>query len=340
MSSAIVYPAHPEQILKALGKVWTSLGYEEKQHNAPTVLRACAMTLIVATDEEDKGFSASQTIAELMREHPSRGIVIAVSAQAEHSIEARVLAQCWKPFGKAQQICCEEIEITTRPESWPNIGPTLVGLIPADLPVIFWCRHTAALSPAATRYQVAGLEAVMDLSTKVVVDTHGEDLSTALELISQWRAKGRVIADLQWARLTAWRQPIAQVFDNASREIPFAKFDTIEIGYTDEKPSARPFYVAGWLSSARKTKVSFKRTKGFGSGIHCITLRSESETIKFERTGPDTMTLSSTNGRERRYIYAEPSVYSLLNEELGITGPDPAFDAAFTRARELMNDYR
>src|SRR5438270_8467650 len=104
MSSAVIYPAQPEQILKGLGKLWNSLGQEEKQQGKPTVLRACAMTLIVATDENDCGFSASQTISELMHEHPSRGIVLAVSPKAERPIEARVLAQCWKPFGKAEQI--------------------------------------------------------------------------------------------------------------------------------------------------------------------------------------------------------------------------------------------
>src|ERR1700748_1098417 len=105
MSSTVLFPAQPEQILKGLSKLWTSLGQEEKQLGKPTVLRACAMTLIIATDEADAGFAASQTISELMHEHPGRGIVIAVSEKAEHDIEARVLAQCWKPFGKAQQIC-------------------------------------------------------------------------------------------------------------------------------------------------------------------------------------------------------------------------------------------
>ena len=47
--------------------------------------------------------------------------------QRRTSLQARVLAQCWKPFGKAQQICCEQIEITANPESWPNVGPTLIG---------------------------------------------------------------------------------------------------------------------------------------------------------------------------------------------------------------------
>jgi glucose-6-phosphate dehydrogenase assembly protein OpcA len=340
MSSAIIFPAQPEQILKGLGKLWTSLGEEEKHQGRPTVLRACAMTLIVASDEADGGFAASQIISELMHEHPSRGIVLAVSDKAEHGIEARVLAQCWKPFGKAQQICCEQIEITTRPESWPNIGPTLIGLTAADLPAIFWCRHKAALSPSATRHQVAGLEAVMDLSTKVIVDTNGEDLATAFDLISQWRAKGRIIADLEWARLTPWRQPIAQIFDNSSRETPFSKFTSFEIAYTGDTPCARVFYAGGWLSGQRKTKVSFVKTSGYGPGIHRISLRADSETIDFERTGNDCMTLRTTNGRERKYNFTDLSLYTLMNEELSVVSGDPSYETAFTRAQELMHEYR
>jgi len=209
MSSAVIFPAQPESILKGLGKLWTSLGQEEKQQGKPTVLRACAMTLIVATDEPDSGFAASQTISELMHSHPARGIVLAVSPDAEKSLEARVLAQCWKPFGKAQQICCEQIEITARPQSWPNVGPTLVGLTVADLPVIFWCRHKGALRQAATKEEHAGLEAITSLATKIVIDTHDMPASEAVTLIERWQARGRVVADLEWTRLTPWREPLA-----------------------------------------------------------------------------------------------------------------------------------
>ena len=190
MSSAVIFPAQPEQILKGLGKLWTSLGEEEKQHGKPTVLRACAMTLIVATDEADAGFAASQTISELMHEHPARGIVLAVSQDAERNVEARVLAQCWKPFGKAQQICCEQIEITVRPEAWPNVGPTLVGLAAADLPVIFWCRHNAALSSGCTSNDKAGMTAIMNLATKVIVDTAGMEASEAIDSIRRLAIAG------------------------------------------------------------------------------------------------------------------------------------------------------
>jgi glucose-6-phosphate dehydrogenase assembly protein OpcA len=334
MSSAIIFPAQPEQILKGLGKLWTSLGQEEKQQGKPTVLRACAMTLIIATDKPDAGFAASQTISELMREHPSRGIVLAVSDSAEHGLEARVLAQCWKPFGKAQQICCEQIEITARPEAWPNVGPTLTGLIAADLPVIFWCRHEAALKPSATPEQRAGLEAVMSLATKTIIDSRCEDARTAFNLLAAWRKRGQIVADLEWTRLTPWREPIAHVFDNP--EFKLSKFRSIEIAHGDERPCASALYAGGWLSAPYKASVAFTRTEGKGSGLQRITLRSDSGQIDFERTG-DCMTLRTPNGRDRKYNYKDATVDALMTEELSVVGHDPAFDAAFARAQELLN---
>jgi len=339
VSSAAILPAHPENILKALGKLWTSLGEEEHQHGAPTVLRACAMTLIVATEEAGGSYSASQIISELMREHPSRGIVLAISGEAEQPFQAQVLAQCWKPFGKAQQICCEQIEITVHPDNWVNVGPTLVGLTAADLPVIFWCRYKAALSADASEDQRAGLQTVLNLSTKVIVDTFGDDAPSAFDLISRMRVGGRVVADLEWARLTPWRQPIAQIFENPARTNKYSDFHTVEITHCDDEPGPSAYYAAGWFSSVRKAKVSFIKTDGgFGPGLHGIRLISDSETIAFERTACDCMRLSSTNGRERAYSFQESNLYSLMHEELSVPGFDPYFDAAFARAQEILRE--
>ncbi len=336
MSSAIIFPAQPDQILKGLGKLWTSLGEEEKHQGKPTVLRACSMTVVVATDEEDNGYSASQVISELMREHPSRGIVLAVSREAEHSMQARVLAQCWKPFGRAQQICCEQIEITAKPDSWPNVGPTLAGLTVADLPVIFWCRHKGALSAAATPEQKEGLQVVLDLATKVIIDNAGEDPIAGFELIHRLQQGGRAVADLEWARLTFWRQPIAQIFDNPMRTNGFSNFHTVEIVHSGSQPGAMALYAAGWFSSINRADVNFVQHSGANRSLQCIRLVSNDETIEFERTGEDSMKLSSTNGRQRSYTHAEGSLYSLLNEELSIIDADPCFNAAFRRAQELL----
>jgi glucose-6-phosphate dehydrogenase assembly protein OpcA len=340
MSSAVISPAQPEQILKGLGKLWTSLGEEEKQQGKPTVLRACAMTLIVATDEADEGFFASQTISELMREHPSRGIVLAVTERGAEEPEARVLAQCWKPFGKAQQICCEQIEVKARLESWLKVGPILLGLIAADLPVVFWCRYRDAFRNTADAFQKRGIESVMELASKTIVDTHGLETASAFDQISTWRRQGRVIADLEWTRLTPWREPLGHLFDNQARENRFSNFHMIEICHTEEKPTASELYAAGWLSAPYGARVSFKKVDGFGSGLQSIALYSDTETITFERTGNECMRIHSTNGRDRRYSYTDAAIDALMTEELSIIGPDPAFDAAFARAQELVREHR
>ncbi len=335
MSTAVIFPAQPEQILKGLGKLWTSVGQEEKQQGRPTVLRACAMTLIVATDDSDAGFASSQTITDLMREHAGRGIVVTVSPTAERTLEARVLAQCWKPFGKAQQICSEQIQIVARPESWPTLDATLTGLTVADLPVIFWCRHGGVLRKTATAEDRAGLEAVMDLATKVVVDTRGIEAKDASDLLAHWLSQDRIVADLEWTRLTAWREPLAHLFDFPSSGPRFSAFHSIEVEYTDEQIPLSALYLAGWLSAPRHAKVSFARAKGFVPGVHRVRLTSEAETIVFERNSCECATLSSTNGRERKYSMTEPSLTALLTEELSLMGIDPAYDAAFARAQEL-----
>lgn len=335
MSSSVIFPAQPEQILKGLGKLWTTLGQEEKEQGKPTVLRACAMTLIVATDEQD-GYGCAQTISELMRGHPSRGIVISISREAEHSLEARVLAQCWKPFGKAQQICCEQIEITAHPESWPNVGQTLVGLTVADLPVVFWCRHKAALRADATSEQKAGLQAVLDLSTKVVVDSSGYEPAAALELIARLQSSERAVADLEWSRLTPWRQPVAQLFDNPARTNKLSDFTNIEVTYGGEHLPPSALYFAAWLSQPYRAKVKWTRVDSANSGLQSLAMMAGDETITIERTGKDCVRLYSTNGRERTYSVPDLPAHTLLEEELSLAGRDPAFDHAFERAKELL----
>lgn len=335
MSTGVIFPAQPEQILKSLGKLWTEMGREEKGHGAPTVLRACAMTLIVATDESDDGYVASQTISELMKDNPSRGIVLKVSADSEHDVEARVLAQCWKPFGKAQQICCEQIEITARPTSWPNVGPTLVGLVAADLPVIFWCRYCSALRSDASANEKAGLAAIVALAHKVIFDSSSLPPDDAIAIIEKWQRQGRVVADLEWTRLTPWREPLCHVFDNENRHNDFSKFHRVEIEHTGDKPTLSALYMGAWLSRPANAGVTFKKVEGFVAGLHKVTLRADDETIEFGRNSAECATLSSTSGRSRRYNFTAPSLTALMTEELAIAASDPVFDSVVPRLKEL-----
>jgi glucose-6-phosphate dehydrogenase assembly protein OpcA len=211
-----------------------------------------------------------------------------------------------------------------------------VGLVAADLPVIFWCRHRAALRRDASADEKAGLAAVVQLAQKVIFDSRDLPADDAIGLISDWQQKRRVAADLQWTRLTPWREPICHIFDNESRGNGFSRFRSFEIEHADEEPSLQALYMGAWLSSHGKSGVTFTKVKGFGSGLQKVILRSDDETIQFVREGTNSATLSSTNGRSRKYNFGETSLTALLTEELAVAGSDAVFNTTFERVKELV----
>src|SRR5258708_33342075 len=128
----------PEKILHDLHELWDQLG---RQQDTPGgLLRACAMTLVVAGDEDtgDGHEDVRRTLGVLMHDHPSRAIVVHAREGAEPS--ARVFAECWMPFGRYQQICAEGIELIADAWHMDDIARLLPPLLAPDLPVVLWCR--------------------------------------------------------------------------------------------------------------------------------------------------------------------------------------------------------
>jgi glucose-6-phosphate dehydrogenase assembly protein OpcA len=334
--STTIHSAKPEAILKELGKLWTSLGEEESKNGKPTVLRACAMTLLVATDDDDTElFAASQTLVDLMQTHPSRAIVLRSTPNAEQGLASRVLAQCWKPFGKAQQICCEQIEVEASPARWPNIGPTVLGLTVPDLPVVVWCRQKSALTPHGENSAHAGLDAVLELATKVIVDTRGLDLTGAFEVMEEWETPGRSVADLEWSRITPWREAIAGAFEDPHLLSQREHFTSVEITSGDSVPPASALYLAAWLQKGVPAKPQFVQGGKYGSGLQKVRLLGDDAQVELELVGPQCLALR-VGGKSQNLSLQTSSLYGLMHEELTILGQDDEFRAAFTRAKALL----
>ena len=88
-------------------------------------------------------------IASLMHEHPSRAIVLRIRPGSE--LDARVFAQCWMPFGKRQQICCEQVEITSPEAALGDAASLITGIVVPDLPVVLYLRTPALIGNAGSR---------------------------------------------------------------------------------------------------------------------------------------------------------------------------------------------
>lgn len=310
----------PELILKQLAKLWVDLGKEEVEPGSAGVLRACAMTLIVAVSEKEDPQGLGETISELMHEHPSRVIVLRVCGADESRLESRVFAQCWKPFGRHQQICCEQVEITASPSRFPDVPKLVLGLTVPDLPVVLWSR-----SILLTEHPEA--QQLFTLPDKIVVDSSQlEDAEAGLKYVRGLFQQGRNVADLEWTRITFWRETVSQIFEN-ERNIPYLKsIRHVTISHEGDVAPVRARYLGLWFTHSLPDpiEVTFEPAPSqSGSRICGIAMDGEGFEASLSREGSSV--LLSVNGRKRRTAFPKANDYLLMSEELSIVGADPVF---------------
>src|SRR5690349_22579850 len=151
----------PERILKDLHQLWAQMAKDQAESGG--VLRACAMTLVVAAENAGDADQVRRTVGILMHNHPSRAVIVSPGGEPT-GLDAHIFAECWKPFGKAQQICSEGIEIHSGPSGLAEVARFLVPLRVPDLPVVLWCRGAGALEPGK-------VDALCPLADKVIFDS-------------------------------------------------------------------------------------------------------------------------------------------------------------------------
>jgi glucose-6-phosphate dehydrogenase assembly protein OpcA len=314
----------PERILKELAGLWAGMSKDESQGTNSGVLRACAMTLVVAAESDQDAASVSGTVAELMHEHPSRAVVLRPSAEPG-AMEARVFAQCWMPFGKRQQICCEQIEITASKDRLDEVPGAILGIMVPDLPVVLWARGREWLS--APEFQL-----VLPLVHKLIIDSAslGEP-ARAVSLMRALQSETTHVGDLAWTRLTSLRQALAHMFEDAGLLPRLAHVENIAVEYGDHPISGA--YLAGWLQTGLpRAKVSLKhRTAALSS----VRLSGKGVDIAVE--------LGSTlvirvDGAEYKAVLPVPGECDLMREELSILEADPVFTAAFDIAEKIAKE--
>ena len=311
----------PEKILKELDELWVNLGKQEGDGESGAVLRACAMTLIVATEEAED--DVGETLAQLMRDHPSRAVVLRVVQGDGPKLEARVLAQCWMPFGRRQQICCEQIEITMTRASLADVPPVVQSLVVPDLPVALWVRSRPLMS--LPEFQVVHL-----LADKIILDSQWvPDLEQQVRLIQAFRAPEHRVADLAWTRLTRWRESIAQAFDNPVNLGRLKEIDRVRIEFQGEHTPMSAYYLAGWLkhSLGRDLVFEFRHLPGGDRPrVQSVALQGSSLDVSITVTGDRAVELH-TGVCDAQTIFPRLSEYEVLREELSLLGRDPVYDA-------------
>jgi glucose-6-phosphate dehydrogenase assembly protein OpcA len=304
----------PDKLLHDLSDIWLSMAKPDSESGSG-VLRACSMTLVVVVDDEDDAMELGETLSLLMKEHPSRAIVIRLR-EGSDQLDGRVFAQCWKPFGHGQQICCEQVELTVSLNRLADVPSIVSPLTVPDLPSVVWFRS----SRIASAPDISG---ILALGRKLIVDSSRPG-SPSFADIRTLAGAGFVVGDLAWTRLTALRQLVAQLLE--PKDLPNVKSVVIE--HCGHDAGAEAKYLQAWLrSSLPAATVDFHRTGADGSG-RIQKLRIDGD---INIAVNDSCADYESGALHHRANLSSGSEHGLLDEELGIMKHDMVFERALQR---------
>src|SRR5471030_2205862 len=313
----------PEKVLKELSALWVAHGKEGAAAGGAGVLRACSMTLVVLSETGDDRAALGETIAALIPEHPARALMIYLSGAGPRSLAERVTQQCWKPFGKGPQICCEQVEITASDAALADLP-----LVVPDLPVIVWCRSARLLRMPEFRQ-------ISTMATKVVMDSAGlAGLAAVMGWMADATREGLMIADLSWTRLTRWREMLSHVFENRDYLAKLSGISEVRVEFAGELGVAA-WLMGAWVANALAdagVKAALKVEKQDGAALR-MELSGPEVRVAMERQG-DRLVIA-VNRLSNCTNLPQPSDYLLMREELGIVRRDAVFEKSLVSAARL-----
>ncbi|HYN87654.1 MAG TPA: glucose-6-phosphate dehydrogenase assembly protein OpcA [Ardenticatenaceae bacterium] len=241
-----------------LGEMWRAAA----EVTGPTVVRTTVANLIIYCSEELTGSNLSEVVSTLTPHHPVRAIALLVDEEStRETMEAWVEMHCQLTSGGKQQLCGEQISIQAEGAAVRRLPAAVLPVLLPDLPVALYWR--TALNPERSPFHP-----LARLANRVILDSAltrdaGEVIRTIAGLLERY-GPGR-IADLNWARLTTWRELTAELFD-ADETRPYLRtIHAVELTYClDEgrRSLAQAYLYLGWLGSRLRWRLESAPVEG------------------------------------------------------------------------------
>ena len=248
------------QAERELQELWHTAGDEARRRGAEGVLRLRELNLVVYAEGEEMADRISAVIARLSQRHPSRAIVLLDAGLGEGGVElveAWVSAACYRTREGGRHVCWEQVTVPARGEAIGLLHTAAMRLMVPELPTVLWW-------PGEPRLRGHTFNKLGEVSDFVLVDSAGfsDPLAGILALseVVADRSRNFDLEDLNWSRLTPWREVTAELFDDPMRVSWLERIDRVVVEYgsedTYERPkralepaAARALLFVAWLAS-------------------------------------------------------------------------------------------
>lgn len=278
MEEALNFTAPPRPVAvpaieRELTQLWRSLG-EAREAEGPAVMRASVANLVAFAPTPAHGAHAAETLAQVMRIHPCRAILLQVQPDLPGDETRAAVALATQTVG-GSQMGCEYIAVSANGEDEDQLPGLTLPLLITDLPTFLWWLGDPPFGSE-------GFVRLAESADRLVIDSaeFANPLSTFTELAVEVATYGHrtIFSDLNWARLTPWRSLVASLFDSPDWRAHLDQLDTIdvELGGAGAGAPANPitaFLILGWLASRLGWSVE-KRAVKLSGGSLGITFRA------------------------------------------------------------------
>src|SRR6266699_3421025 len=237
-------PTRMEQTEQELALLW-KISADNMRMGQNTNVRTSVLNLIISAPDIESAQRASKVLRDLSSMHLARVTILILDSSDDTptSVSTWVTLRCFSVISDLMRHCFEQTTLLATGSAVRSIANIAQPLLKAELPVYLWW-----------------------LGDRVIVDStrffnSEQDIYTLASLLQA--SPGCALSDLNWSRLTPWRQLIAQFFDVADYRPYLAGVNSIEIAHAaapiatqmrtesgDVSPNpARALLLAGWLKA-------------------------------------------------------------------------------------------
>lgn len=303
---------HPQQVEDQLAEFWR-LSADNVRSSQNINVRTSVLNLVICVPTIEAAQKASMLVRDLSSTHVARVLLLILDKNAPDMVATWATIRSFPVISDLMRHNFEQVTVMLQGSAVRALNAIVSPLLKPDLPVYLWWLHDP---PEEQRL----FESLAELSDRLIVDSASfirpEESIRALSSLVQ-SAHDSAISDLNWGRLTRWRELIAQFFDSSEYTPYLVGLNRIDIEHSvapDTGSQATPnstsaLLLAAWL----KTRLGWRiRLDDTGQEEHDA--RTGTHTWSMDR--PTTTLSGRSSGRKTGalpplaygHIYIHPRV--------------------------------
>ncbi len=302
----------------------------------PFTLAGVLNLVAYATDPAEIG-EMTAVIERLADHQPSRAVLLSAADGAD-GIDATVSTSC-RLAADHSGVAVEVVVLTLRGDVAMGAASATVPLLRPDLPTVLWWPGPPDAGGDSPLARLAGI------ADRVVTESGRAPGAAGVRALAAWvTPDGPAVTDLAWARITSWRQLIAQMVDEPTLASARAGAPAATVTHGGDAPDAGSLLLAGWMADliGPGLTVTFEARPDEEDGTVALTLTggTSGRVLSIERVAGRSaavVCVTEADGTPRRRTLPLPGSDRalLLAGELELQRRDRPFERALAGAATL-----